>query len=325
MQKSLFLFRGALGLSLLLSACIKKNASVQASSTEQESFLEVSEEPTALPLLSLIRKLRENVVNKTRMKPGEDRFTRADPPPYVACGQTLTIPGTQICMFTEAKWMNYALNRTSQWVEAKELVDHKALAQLNSRQNVGGHNLSGKDLKSFAMTYAQVKDRFDKEVPPQSKSDSSDELLTGLGVEREFWSKYLQKKVDSSPNFYLLAVTLDSYEALDHEVLHALYYSSPKMQELVTEYWLKDLPLWARQDIIADLAYSGAYNVGNDNPEAPSYLLLQEFQAYALMRRSEDNVQKFNVMAKQFGPALKLKLTQNGIELPETNIWSNAP
>ncbi len=318
MQITLCKIIGLSGLAILFPACVNEDSSMQLSMPEQVGFLEIYEEPEAVPLNTLIEKLREKVRDKMpkRLRPGLS--ISETPPPYVACGQTVTIPGTHLCIFTTANGMNFALNRASQWVEAKELVDHRSLQLLNLRQNVQGHNLSGKDLRDFAAAYSTVKGGFDQEVPPLAQPERFDELGNSLGLERIFWSEYLQKKVGSVPNLYLLAVTLGSTEAINHEVLHALYYSNPKMQQLVTEFWLKDLTIAERRDIISDLSGIGAYDVAADDPEAPSYLLLQEFQAYVLMQRSEFAVERFDSMAKQYQSRLKLKLTSNGIQLPDT-------
>lgn len=305
MQKTLVKMSGVLGLALLLPACVKRSAAVQASVPEQDSLIEIYEEPTALPLNSLYEKLSDKVgaqMPKTRTG------LFIPPPKFVACGETVSIPGTHLCIFSNKDDMNFALNRASQWVEAKEMLDHTDLMRINSRQNVLGHNISGKDLKEFSKAYAQVKDGFDQNLPEQFAKD--------IGTEREFWSRFLQKKVDSAPNLYLLAIIYGSSEGLSHESFHALYYSSPKMQKLIKDFWLQELSQSERVDIISEIAMIGGYDVGADDPMAPSHLLLQEFQAYVLMERSEFSDDKLKAMAMRYQQRLQLLLTNNGIQLP---------
>jgi hypothetical protein len=301
-------------LPLALSSCGKKSSALSSAIPEPAHLIEIYEEAEALPLNTLIASLRE----KARAKMPPRGLAASIQDTYAACGATLSIPGTQLCIFTAAKGMNYALNRASHWIEAQELVDHEGLRLINERLNVQGHNLAGQDLKEFGKVYAQAKGSFDQTVPPIAEPGRSNELGIGLGLEREFWSTYLQKKIDTVPKLYLLAVTTYDTEALNHEVLHALHYSNAEMQKLVREFWLEELSLSERWDIIAELASTGGYAVENDDPAAPSFLLLNEFQAYVLMERSAGDVDKFEGMSKLYKARLSKKLLDKDIQLPDT-------
>lgn len=209
--------------------------------------------------------------------------------------------GTFICLFNNSYAMNMSLNRLSTFIEDFETVDSKAdYSEVNwstsqATETTMGHNLESPDiLRYMRETQTYIKNR----------TQSSD---LGTRVEAEFLKSYISLKIQGDskspgdrankgkPQSIFLGVPLPELESpaeaqaqltavLGHEIFHALYFHSAKLQTLVKDYIDKtgteDTELMKRR-----LSQKG-YAVTNDDGSPPSakqtYMFYNESLAYLL-------------------------------------------
>ena len=212
------------------------------------------------------------------MATGDTRLALGASSAKVECVDITEIPDVVVCVFNTARFMNFALNRASEWVEVSKksvLSDHQHTENdLNFR--VEGHDLRGADLRAFDQAWSKARTSFE----PVEREDS----LEVLRIERDFWEAVLRPRLKKTPDLIVLAVAAgtDIEGTLSHEILHAQYFRSKEMRRIVAEYW--DASVSAADKDAVKSALRGTYAVDAD-PE----LLVNEFQAYVLMNGAESS------------------------------------
>lgn len=139
-----------------------------------------------------------------------------------------------------------------------------------------------------------------------------------LQVEKLFWNEYLAPKLQSNKPFYVITADVESGTGpLHHEIMHAIFASDKALQAAVKDFWMNSVSKADKVAIINELRYS--YDVGSDNPEAPSFLLLTEFQAYVL-QQNRDSSHPLEEISATYGAKLRSKLAEKGIKLPTVKL-----
>lgn len=232
---------------------------------------------------------------------GDSRYLALAPSASkVECVSIAEVSRVVVCVFNTPRFMNYALNRASEWIEvsrARVLTDEEHVRNGNNGV-VQGHDLRGEDLRAFDTAWTAARPAF-------AQPEHEDERAT-LEIERDFWNAFLRPRLVAQPDLILLAVAAgtDVEGTLSHEILHAQYFRDPRMREAVHAYW-GAMPAPDRDAIRAILA--AQYAVDGD-----PVLLENEAQAYLLMHRAEDfELAKF--VASHAGP-LRARLAAAGVE-----------
>ena len=195
----------------------------------------------------------------------------------VECVDLTELRDVVVCVFNTARAMNAALNRASEWVEVskKAVLTDREHADNPANGVVEGHDLRGADLIAFDADWSAARSSFEPVT--------EDDYVAKLDLERHFWDTFLRPLLAKKPDLVLLAVAAgtDVEGTLSHEILHAQYFRSAPMREVVARYWKKEVGEADKKAIRERLAKG--YAVTDDEA-----LLLNEFQAYVLMHRAAD-------------------------------------
>lgn len=214
---------------------------------------------------------------------------------YVEIGEIKEVPGVLIAVFNSATFMNLSLNRASTFVEEHDKMMSHIEHLSSSRMKVMGHDLTGPDLIRFDDLYQKAQVNF-------AAVDSF--YKESLQIETDFWNAVVRPNLAQDPNLVLLAISIDSdiNQVLTHEIIHAQYFKSQVYQDAVKEFW--DSMDSAEKKQIKE--YLSDYDITND------LLMMNEFQAYILMKNAENSLLR-PFVAKYRAPLLE-KLKSKGIE-----------
>ncbi len=200
--------------------------------------------------------------------------------------------GTFICLFNNSYSMNMSLNRLSTFIEDFEVADATLgyddgiWAKKQATEKTMGHNLESPDIKRYV---SETKHYIEK------RAKSTD---LGTSVESEFLSGFILPKIDETtgkPKSVILGVPLPEAATtpdpeaqltavLGHEIFHALYFHSNKLQSLAKNF-IDNLGADDRKLLTQRLSQKG-YAVTNSDGTPPSpkqtYMFYNETVAYLL-------------------------------------------
>lgn len=231
---------------------------------------------------------------------GDTRLALGPSSGQVECFDLTDVSDVVVCVFNTARFMNFALNRASEFVEVSKghVLSDREHAENRLNDSVEGHDLIGADLRAFDKAWVAARRSFERVTEEDS--------LAKLALERDFWDRFLRPKLAKSPDLILLAVAAgtDVEGTISHEILHAQYFRSAGMRRVASEYWETSVPDADKKAITSVLRAN--YAVDGDRE-----LLINEFQAYVLMHRAED-FQLASAVATHRAPLLE-RLAKVGI------------
>jgi hypothetical protein len=300
---------GVLALGFALAGCAQvlpaeSSADLTKTISGQVLTLTVSTEPQPY------RELVANLTKQANAKANQGGLAPAITAAFAACGEVRELPHTQICVFSHKRFMNLALNRASQWVEAGELMDHERHALSRQNSQVEGHDLTADSIREFRKVYDQR--RASMKIPV---GNFGPEVQQIVALERELQDSFIAPTLAKQSDMVLLAVAMDTDldATLDHEILHAQYFQTPAMRSAVDSYFSNAVSKVDAESITSKLAGSGAYKVTPSQGDSVSVLakkrslLVNEFQAYMLMRGANGSFLSRWVPAYQAGLTAALK------------------
>jgi hypothetical protein len=300
---------GILALGFALAGCAQEvptesSADLTKTIAGQVLRLTVNTEPQPY------RELVANLTKQANAKANQGGLAPAITAAFAACGEVRELPHTQICVFSHKRFMNLALNRASQWVEAGELMDHERHAISRQNAQVEGHDLTADSIREFRKAYEQR--HASMKIPV---GNFGAEVQQIVALERELHDSFVAPVLAKQSDMVLLAVAIDTDldATLDHEILHAQYFQTPAMRSAVDTYFASAVSKADAESITSKLAASGAYKVtpsqGDSAPVLAKKrsLLVNEFQAYMLMRGASGSLLSRWVPTYQAGLTAALK------------------
>lgn len=237
-----------------------------------------------------IRRVREVADGRLALPPSAAR---------VECVELTDVSGVIVCVFNTARFMNYALNRASEFVEhERKVLSDRAHLDEETIETAEGHDLRGEDLLAFDRAWTAARSSF----APVDDEDSREKLA----LERDFWDAFVRPRLKKTPDLVLLAVAIgtDIEATLSHEILHAQYFQTKELRRIVGEYWSASVSDADKERVKAALRES--YDVEN------AELLVNEFQAYVLMHGAEES--ELSEISKKHREPLAKQLAAAGID-----------
>jgi len=206
------------------------------------------------------------------------------------------------CIFSDHVSMNAALLRARLYVHTKSsMTSDKELFGSKLMKVVGSHDFNGKDLVKYKNNL----------ILPEDNDVEYKELKS---IEKEFDQKVISNLINNNKDnfiFFAIANTKKYKENLSYELLHAQYYNTPKLKDIIAGIWDKIEP--EHKKIITNALKDGGYDI--DQQE----LLRSEFYSLLMQYNAEDYLSGIEVLA----PMSKLvniyyEVIQN--ELDKNNI-----
>lgn len=190
----------------------------------------------------------------------------------VECRHVDDIPGTVLCITSNADQLRQMMGRVSYFVEGngpREIVSETDADYLASPQaNYGGHDIMAKDFREF----------FGK----MDIGCQNDSTLCANSLETDLRDKITGPfETSGVRNYAVIATAIGKNEiraVISHEVLHARFFLNPQYQKVVEDFWelkVSNVHKTEIQNILGDI-----YDLTGPDGRL---LLLNEFQAFILM------------------------------------------
>jgi len=229
----------------------------QASADVEHQALDLDLYESSAPLPELAAELRLRVLSNSNAR-------------AVGCSPIAELPTTQLCFFKTKPGMNAALNRVTERLETNRvLLTDREHATNSKNLELDGHDLKLRDIARVMREHDEQRERLVRDAAPAT-------LRWMIDVELDFREQFLEPHLASRKLGVLLALPADGDDAaLQHEVLHAVFFTNRKYRRAVEFFW-RGLDDGQRGAIKERLQWYG-YDV-TDNA-----LLLNEVQAYLLM------------------------------------------
>ncbi len=212
------------------------------------------------------------------------------------------------CIFSDQVSMNASLLRAGLYIHTDMgLASDDQLFNSKLMKTVGGHDFSGTQLVEY----------YKNTVVNNNTSPDHAQLKS---IELDFNKTVMQAIIQqNSVNFIFFSIinTSKFEENLSHELLHAQYYDTPQMEDLLLQVW--DQVPATDKNIITECLKNGGYDVKQQE------LLLREFYSYFLQYKAADYLTTIKVLepmaplAKIYGPKIKNALAKENIRVLTVN------
>ena len=245
----------------------------------------------SLPLFSLAQSLRvgdplstdnESFANwSTEFGSRYESLPESDRANQSECREFSRIPGTILCLTgTMADVGNYqgraslfaegaGLDANGRNVGKGQLVERDSITYATYSQRIGGTDIRSGDLQNY---YRAVGSHC--QCPCQDGTGCSTGKFCLSATEQEMYDRVIAPADERGKPYVVIMAPYEYGIIVEHEVLHAQYFNDPAYREAVDDFWANKLSEAEKTAITNEL--------GEEYDQNDSYLIRNEFQAYAL-------------------------------------------
>lgn len=210
-----------------------------------------------------------------------ESLPESERPNQSECREFTRIPGTILCLTgTVADVGNYqgraslfaegaGLDANGNNVGKGQLVERNSVTYTTYAQRIGGTDIRSADLQNY---YRSVGSHCQCPCPDGTGCATGNFCLSS--AEQEMHDRVIAPADAKGKPYVVIMAPYEYGIIVEHEILHAQYFNDPAYREAVDEFWSDKLSEAERTVITSEL--------GEEYDRNDSYLIRNEFQAYAL-------------------------------------------